>query len=300
MTEVYQRGFKGIWIPSDLWFDKNLKNKNELVLYVEIDSLSTDKQPCYASNKYLADFMDLSPGRVSQLISSLEKKGYIRTEKIYSKINPKQVQKRNIYPIRKLSRGVVSELNTPSKFSKGGYLENIQESVLGSLTKKHSNKDIVEQARPQLPYNQIIDYLNQKAKKHFKYAETSKKRIRTRWNEGYRLKDFEKVIDIKCSDWINDPKMNEYLRPSTLFGDKFEAYLNSKPKKKSFNKPYVERATDWSKKQAKSMTDADKEALEEKKLNMLADLRQIDKRLPNETIEEFQKRVSAAGKKNFK
>lgn len=92
MAETYQRGFKGIWIPAELWFDTALKNKNELVLYVEIDSLTTDRQPCYASNKYLADFMGLAPGRISQLISSLEKKGYIRTEKIYSKSNPKQVQ----------------------------------------------------------------------------------------------------------------------------------------------------------------------------------------------------------------
>lgn len=258
MTEIYQRGFKGIWIPSDLWFDKNLKNKNELVLYLEIDSLSTKEQPCYASNKYLADFMGITSGRVSQLISSLEKKGYIRTEKIYSKINPKQVKKRNIYPVRKLSRGVVNKLNDPSKFSKGGYLENIQERVLGLDNKKHSNKDIVEQARPAPPYTQIIDYLNQKAKKRFKHTESNKKHINARWNEGYRLSDFEKVIDIKCLDWLDDPKMNEYLRPSTLFGPKFESYLNSKPKTKkdTWSKSNVSKeiGTDWSQVKAKKPT----------------------------------------------
>lgn len=254
MTEVYQRGFKGIWIPADLWFDKNLKNKNELILYLEIDSLSTKEQTCFASNNYLANFMGLSTGRVSQLISSLEEKGYIRTEKVYSKKNPKQVEKRYIYPVRKLSRGVVNKLNDPSKFSKEGYLENAKDSVLGLDNKKHSTKDIVEQARPAPPYTQIIDYLNQKAKKHFKYAETSKKHIRSHWNEGYQLTDFKKVIDIKCIDWLNDPKMNEYLRPATLFGPKFESYLNSKSKEKIKYKSHAshtETATDWDKVKSK-------------------------------------------------
>jgi len=258
MTEVYQRGFKGIWIPADLWFDKNLKNKNELILYLEIDSLSTKEQTCFASNNYLADFMGLTTGRVSQLISSLEKKGYIRTEKVYSKKNPKQVEKRYIYPVRKLSRGVVNKLNDPSKPAKGGYLENIQERVLGLDNKKHSNKDIVEQARPAPPYTQIIDYLNRKTKKHFKYTEPNKKHINARWNEGYRISDFEKVINIKCSDWLDDPKMNEYLRPSTLFGSKFESYLNSNPKAKGKYKSRVshtEKATDWSQVKAKEPVD---------------------------------------------
>lgn len=276
MAETYQRGFKGIWIPADLWFDKNLKNKNELVLYVEIDSLSTKDQTCFASNKYLADFMGLSPGRVSQLISGLEKKGYIRTEKIYSKSNPKQVQRRNIYPVRKLSRGVVSKLNTPSKFSKGGYLENDKGSVLGSLTKKHSNKDIVEQARPDPPYNQIIDYLNQKAQKHFKYAETSKKHIRARWNEGYVLKDFKKVVDLKCLDWLNDSKMNEYLRPSTLFGSKFDSYLNSNLKAKSAAQKYLDAETDWSASEHRAKTvytPEEQAAFDKRKNELLASIR---------------------------
>lgn len=264
MAEKYQRGFKGIWIPADLWFDKNLKNKNELILYLEIDSLSTKEQACFASNNYLAEFMNLSSGRVSQLISSLEEKGYIKTQKIYSKKNPKQVEKRYMYPVRKLNRGVVNKLKDPTKFSKGGYLENDKGSVLGLDNKKHSNKDIVEQARPAPPYKQVIDYLNQKANKHFRYAETSKKHIRARWNEGYQLDDFKKVIDIKCVDWLVDPKMNEYLRPSTLFGAKFESYLNSEPRKKKsrYQKSRIETATNWDEVKAQEVPENSQELQE--------------------------------------
>ena len=78
------------------------------------------------------------------------------------------------------------------------------------------------------PYKDIISYLNEKAGK--RYKPTSKKiqsLISARMNEGFTLEDFKAVIDIKCAQWLHDAKMQEYLRPSTLFGTKFEEYLNS-------------------------------------------------------------------------
>jgi len=40
------------------------------------------------------------------------------------------------------------------------------------------------------------------------------------------LEDFKTVIDKKCVEWMNDEKMEKFLRPVTLFGPKFESYLN--------------------------------------------------------------------------
>jgi len=74
----------------------------------------------------------------------------------------------------------------------------------------------------------IIDYLNLKTGKNYK--PNTKKTITTiqsRIKEGFTKDDFIKVIDIKSKAWVNNPKMNEYLRPETLFGNKFEGYLNS-------------------------------------------------------------------------
>jgi len=45
-------------------------------------------------------------------------------------------------------------------------------------------------------------------------------------NDGFTLEDFKTVIDKKCADWLNDAKMCKFLRPETLFGPKFEGYLN--------------------------------------------------------------------------
>ncbi|PFY25151.1 phage replisome organizer N-terminal domain-containing protein [Bacillus toyonensis] len=80
-----------------------------------------------------------------------------------------------------------------------------------------------------IPYQEIVDYLNMKAKTNYKH--TSKKTqdlIRVRWKEGFRLTHFQQVIDIKVSQWIDNTEMSGYLRPITLFGTKFESYLNEK------------------------------------------------------------------------
>lgn len=85
----------------------------------------------------------------------------------------------------------------------------------------------------------IVDYLNEKTGKKYKpSSKTTRKHITARLKEGYTLEDFKKVIDNKCEDWLNDPTMNQYLRPETLFGNKFEGYLNqNKNKKKEFHLP---------------------------------------------------------------
>ena len=100
-------------------------------------------------------------------------------------------------------------------------------------TKEEKNKevkDIVEQKPDDpIPYREIIDYLNQKAGKSFKHsAAGNKKVLKARWNEGYKLDQFKRVVDNKCQDWLNDEKMSQYLQPSTLFGNKFDQYLNQR------------------------------------------------------------------------
>lgn len=74
---------------------------------------------------------------------------------------------------------------------------------------------------------EVIDYLNEKTGKHFRAnAYSNVKHITARLREGYAVSDFKTVIDKKCSQWKNDSKMKEYLRPETLFAGKFDRYLN--------------------------------------------------------------------------
>ena len=72
-----------------------------------------------------------------------------------------------------------------------------------------------------------IAYLNQVTSKNYKYIDKSIKLIQARYNEQFNLEDFKKVIDTKVEEWANSD-MEKYLRPETLFGSKFESYLNQK------------------------------------------------------------------------
>lgn len=82
-------------------------------------------------------------------------------------------------------------------------------------------------------YSSIIQYLNQKAGTSFKASSKATQRlIDARLNEEFSVDDFKKVIDNKVTD-ANNPKDLfdvKYLRPQTLFGTKFEGYLNQKSK----------------------------------------------------------------------
>lgn len=72
----------------------------------------------------------------------------------------------------------------------------------------------------------VIDLLNYHSEKSFKQTAYNV-RLVLRWlKEGYKVADFERVIIAKCIDWMNNPDMRPYVRPQTLFGNKFESYAN--------------------------------------------------------------------------
>lgn len=78
-------------------------------------------------------------------------------------------------------------------------------------------------------YISIVSYLNEIAGTSYKPTTAkTKKAIHARLEEGFTVDDFKKVIAKKCAEWIGDEKMEKYLRPETLFGTKFEGYLNAK------------------------------------------------------------------------
>jgi len=82
----------------------------------------------------------------------------------------------------------------------------------------------------------IVDYLNEKAGTKYKATSDKTKRcIHARLNEGFLVEDFKTVIDKKVKGW-KGTEWEKYLRPETLFGTKFEGYLNEadvKPKKEN-------------------------------------------------------------------
>lgn len=76
---------------------------------------------------------------------------------------------------------------------------------------------------------EIIAYLNERTKRKYRAnTQATRKAISARLAEGYTPDDFRTVIDNRVEAWLGDAKMNEYLRPETLFRPAhFESYLNA-------------------------------------------------------------------------
>jgi uncharacterized phage protein (TIGR02220 family) len=77
-------------------------------------------------------------------------------------------------------------------------------------------------------YTRVVDYLNRKTNSKFKpQTKATIQFIDARVKEGFLPEDFKAVIDFKSKQWIGDPENQQYLRPATLFGNKFEGYLEA-------------------------------------------------------------------------
>lgn len=150
----------------------------------------------------------------------------------------------------------VNKVYTEDKLSKD---KLSKDNNINKLSSSESNSDPElekKQKSQKIPYEKIVDYLNRKTNSHYRPTSKATRRlIKARYNEGFTDMDFKTVIDKKCAEWLQDGNMVQYLRPETLFGTKFEAYLNqpdtgSIPRRNYGSKP-VRKATDWDELQRK-------------------------------------------------
>ena len=111
--------------------------------------------------------------------------------------------------------------------------------------KEHNNMDMIKQ---------IIDYLNAKTNRSYTTkAKDAVRAINARIKEGHKAEDFKKVIDIKVEKWMGTD-MEDYLRPITLFGTKFNSYINERPTAdKPTNQSQIARTLDTAAKVASEL-----------------------------------------------
>lgn len=225
-----ERNFKGIWIPKEIWLTNELSLQEKVVL-VEIDSLDDEEKGCFASNKYFAEFFKITNGRVSQIIKQLQKKGYIDIKYNYK---GKEITERLIRVKRPPYPEVFNKLNTylenddrGIKYSKQGYLENAKDNNITTNNINNNNKEINKERKEDI--ESIVHYLNLTLGTKYRECSSTVKHINARLDEGYTLDNFFDVIDNKYEEW-KDTDMEKYLRPDTLFGTKFDIYLNQKRK----------------------------------------------------------------------
>lgn len=248
--EEQQRQFKGIWIPKEIWLNKELTMQEKMIL-VEIDSYDNGEIGCYASNKHFVSNFGINSSRISQIIQSLQRKNYITINYEY---NGKEIVKRYLhinrppYPPKdgmlKNNIGMLKNEMGVCQFDKEGYVEKLKDNNT-NINNTNINNIYSPAKAEQIPYEEIIDYLNLKIDAHYKSTtQKTKDSIKARFNEGFTLEDFKTVIDKMTMEWKDSNKMKVYLRPETLFGTKFESYLNRPAKPLTTND--LAKIIDWS------------------------------------------------------
>lgn len=96
-------------------------------------------------------------------------------------------------------------------------------------------------------FKDVIKALNEIAGKRYRYTENHKLFIDRRIKEGYTLEDFRQVVENMKTLWSKDEKMERFLRPSTLFGNKMDGYLNLNVHVKSETQldKFSKKASSW-------------------------------------------------------
>lgn len=134
-----------------------------------------------------------------------------------------------------------SQLDTKNSIDKNSKYKMSREK--NSLEKKREEKNNIEEKREDVTIlsgndvvvKDVIDYLNKKINSSYNWENEKIKSLVNNWIEkGYKILDFQIVIDKKFDEW-KDTKMVVHLNPYTLFGDKFENYFNQPVKKKTLN-----------------------------------------------------------------
>lgn len=225
-------------IPATVRYSQQLK-ANEKLLYGEITSLANKTGECWASNQYFADLYNVTPQAVSRWINNLSRYGYINIDYIY-KQGTKEIEKRIIRINSKVSTNNSEVSINGSEVSindLGGYKQKVKDNNT-SNNNKHNNKHNNSVSED---VTEIIDYLNMRLGTRYQSTtKVTKDVIKSRLNEHFTVQDFKDVIDKKCIEWANDEKMAKYLRPQTLFGNKFEAYLNEPVVKQSTGNKFLD------------------------------------------------------------
>lgn len=97
----------------------------------------------------------------------------------------------------------------------------------------YTTKEYIKKDKEEIPYVEILNYLNEMAGTRYSHRTVkTKQQIHARFKEGFTFEDFQSVIRCKVAEWKDDARMSAYIRPETLFGTKFESYLNQAHKQK--------------------------------------------------------------------
>ena len=183
--------------------------------------------------EWQTEFPFWSAMTIRRTLGSLEKQKIIKI----GNFNKKKFDKTKWYTIdyQRVNRRCVQNEQTMCPNRTDGCVQNEQTYTREyTETTTENNNNVSEEKPLKVVWTEetkhIIDYLNKRTgKKCSVKTKKTAQLIHKLLDNGFTVEDFERVIDIKCKQWLNNEKMNQYLRPRTLFSEKFEDYLNEAP-----------------------------------------------------------------------
>lgn len=258
------------WIPYFKPLARAFRDNDTAILLSELANQHEDYEEkgmltedgyFFCTAEKLEEQIFISNYKQSQAIDKLEKAGLIET-----KLKGVPAKRHFRFPDgfeSKFSNFLKTGFEIPSKQESKNF-ENIIETII----KKPNKKDIVKSTDLTLPLpietenledkkqkktnkekptaekstaSGIIAYLNEKALRQFptegKRADSNQKIIIARLRDGFTEDELKRVIDCKVAKWLDDPKMKDYLKPSTLFRPGHcSDYLEESKSTQSFSK----------------------------------------------------------------
>ena len=200
------KGLEGLWLPKEVLSYTNLKPSELLVLSMIINL--DNENGCTATNKYISNIINISPGQISVIINRLKEKEHITA--IYTKeTGNKRVL---IY-----NNKDVKETTTPIKETTIPITKTtipIMETVIPSNENKdHYNKDYNKEDNNIIYYKTEKEFLEDwsKVRKTIQGKETNIITLNTE-----KKKNFNKAINIYSREYFRDAMIG-FFRQKNMF-----------------------------------------------------------------------------------
>jgi phage replication O-like protein O len=209
--------------------------ENQCLLFIIRKTYGWKKKEDWIS---LSQFQDKTGMAKPSIIRALKK--LIDKNMIYKKVNARGVSygiQKNYKKWKPLTKKLT--INKKATVVDKKVKEDLQKSNSG-FTKKLPTIETLTRKTFTIETStreSIVEYLNSVLGTNYKPSgQKTKIVINARLAEGHTLEDFKIVIDKKYAEWVDDPEYSKFLRPETLFGNKFEGYLNQKAASKKQSK----------------------------------------------------------------
>jgi uncharacterized phage protein (TIGR02220 family) len=223
------RLFVGVHIPNAILRYEKL-SLGAAVCYGRLAQYAGENGLAYPSNKTLSEELGVSPRSIQTYIRELETEGFVNV--VRRSLGKGDQGNTNLYEF--LWHEVLADSlmvgKTTHAESAPPPMQDLHPPHAESAPKENHLRESLKEKESYSPLiAAVVNYLNEKCGTD--YRTTTKKTrdlITARVREGFEFEDFKTVIDKKAAAWRDDDTMKIYLRPVTLFGTKFESYLNEK------------------------------------------------------------------------